>query len=139
MARSSDPVALDYWQIKTGATASLAAQRLAQRCGMAGVGVWFTVCDLIAADPTHRLKWSGQPDCDALAWTLRIDSEQCAMIVAVMTECGLLKAERDGSLSCPEVDACVESVLVGRERAKRSARARWEKGKPSTSANDATA
>lgn len=131
MARSTD--ALAYWQHKTGFASSPAMQRVAQRHGLAGVGVYVTVADLIASDPAHRIAWKTQDDCEALAWILRISADECAAIVATIVKESLLTAERDGTLSCPEIEVTEALRKTKSEKAKASAAARWEKSKPSTS------
>lgn len=134
MARSVDETPLAYWQHKTGVASSPAMQRAIQKHGATAAGVYLMTADLIAQEPTHRLPWGRQEDCDALAWMLHISTDDCAMIIATLKNVGLLKVST--AITCPEIDATVALVNAKSERARKAIAARWEKDKPSTSGND---
>lgn len=137
MARSTDGTPLAYWQHKTGVASSPAMQRAIQKHGTTAAGVYLMTADLIAQEPTHRLPWGKQEDCDALAWMLHISSKDCASIIATLENVGLLKVST--VITCPEIDATVALVSAKSEQRRNAAKTRWERARASTSENDATA
>ena len=118
MARSAE--ALGWWQHRTGVASSPAMRRAMRTGGLAVAGAYLAIADLLAQEPTHRMR----SDVAEVAWMLSISEAECEAHLDALVKAGMLKSS-GGCITCPEIDATV--ALVDRKSAhgRKAAQARW--------------
>lgn len=107
---------LDYFSHDADAASDVKCRKLIRRCGMAGYGRWWRVCEMLAAATGHALSVTCEEDVDMLADDLEFDSpEELVDFLHTLCELGLLSGMGDGVFTSDRMTD--NAMKVGAKRA----------------------
>lgn len=107
---------MDYFSHDADAASDIKCRKLLRRCGMAGYGRWWRLCELLASASGHAVFARTEEEAEMLADDLMFDDpSELADFLATLCEIGLLSGMGDGVFTSERM---LENALkVGAKRA----------------------
>lgn len=84
---------LRYFSHDSDAADDIKCKRLIRRLGYEGYGMWWRVCELMAAATGHTLPCATDEDREILCDELRCDEEALSVFVATLADVGLIDCD----------------------------------------------
>ena len=122
---------MDWFRHDSDAASDIKCRKLVRRCGMAGYGRWWRICELLAGSTGHAVSVRTEEEAEMLADDLALDSTaELVDFLECLCEIGLLSGMGDGEFTSARMS---ESALaVGKKRAAGKSGGRPRKRAPET-------
>lgn len=107
---------MDWFRHDADAASDIKCRKLVRRCGMAGYGRWWRICELMASSTGHAVSVRTEEEAEMLADDLDFDgTAELVDFLSCLCEIGLLSGMGDGEFSSERM---MESAMaVGKKRA----------------------
>lgn len=107
---------MDYFSHDADAASDIKCRKLIRRCGMAGYGRWWRLCELLASASGHAVSARTEEEVEMLADDLMFDDpSELVDFLSTLCEIGLLSGMGDGEFTSERM--LQNALKVGAKRA----------------------